>query len=80
VVFTRSFVLDGNFKLAHVKQKRPDDDVWLGDGHSMMTEQEPYLQHLATAIEIRQVRTIWNDACYCDSPNPSKQPVVGTER
>jgi hypothetical protein len=48
-------VLDGNFKLSHLKQKRPEDDVWLGDGHGMMTEQEPYLLHLATAIEIRQV-------------------------
>lgn len=56
MVFTRSLVLDGNFKLSHLKQKRPEDDVWLGDGHGMMTEQEPYLLHLATAVEIRQVR------------------------
>jgi hypothetical protein len=56
VVFTSSLVLDGNFKLSHLKQKRPEDDVWLADGHGMMMEQEPYLLHLATAIEIQQVR------------------------
>jgi hypothetical protein len=48
-------VLDGNFKLSHLKQKQLEDDVWLGDGHGMKTEEEPYLLHLATAIEIRQV-------------------------
>jgi hypothetical protein len=54
-VFTRGLVIDGNFKLAHLKQKRPDDDVWLADGHGMMTEEAPYQAHLAEAIEIREV-------------------------
>ena len=55
IVFTRGLVMDGNFKLAHVKQKNPDDDVWLSDGHGMMTEDGPYRQHLKEAIEIREV-------------------------
>jgi hypothetical protein len=49
-------VLDGNFKLAHVKQKRPEDDVWLSDGHGMMANQSRYIVHLNTALEEKEVR------------------------
>ena len=57
-VYTCGIVIDGNFKLAHVKQKRPEDDVWLADGHGMMTEQSWYKLHIITAVEERQVSVI----------------------
>jgi hypothetical protein len=47
--------MDRNFKLAHVKQKNPDDDVWLADGHGMVAEDGPYRQHIKNAVEIREV-------------------------
>jgi hypothetical protein len=50
-------VLDGNFKLAHVKQKSPEDDVWLADGHGMMAEQSRYEKHIVIAVEEKEVRT-----------------------
>jgi len=52
--------MDGNFKLAHVKQKRPEDDVWLADGHGMVTEQGRYKEHIVTAVEERDVSTMHN--------------------
>ncbi|TFK64685.1 hypothetical protein BDN72DRAFT_774275, partial [Pluteus cervinus] len=46
-LYTRSFVVDGNFVANHLKQKRPEDDVWLAEGTAMMTKREPYKEHLA---------------------------------
>ena len=51
----RSFVVDGNFTADHIKQKRPNDDVWLNDGVSMMTAREPYASHIALAKETKSV-------------------------
>jgi hypothetical protein len=51
----RSFVVDGNFTADHIKQKRPDDDVWLNDGTGMMTAREPYASHIAAAKEVKSV-------------------------
>lgn len=55
VVFTRSLVFDGNFSQSHLKQKRPDDDVWLTAGEGMMTERTRYEKHLQVAIEVKEV-------------------------
>lgn len=55
MVYSRGLVLDGNFKLAHVRQKRPEDDVWLSDGQAMMAEEGPYVAHLADVVELREV-------------------------
>ena len=49
--YTRGFVADGNFTAAHQKQAQPEDDVWLKDGDSFMTQRGPYLSHLWDAIE-----------------------------
>ncbi|TFK61330.1 hypothetical protein BDN72DRAFT_778352, partial [Pluteus cervinus] len=46
-LYTRSFVVDGNFVANHLKQKRPEDDVWLAAGTGMMTKRGPYEAHLA---------------------------------
>ena len=51
----RSFVVDGNFTADHIKQSRPNDDVWLSDGEGMMTERLNYEAHLKAAKDIKQV-------------------------
>lgn len=35
--------------------KRPDDDVWLADGHGFMVGKTAYNEHLESAVDIRQV-------------------------
>jgi len=52
----RSVVVDGNFKADHVKQKRPEDDVWLTSGEGVFTERTRYLRHLEVAKETKEVR------------------------
>jgi hypothetical protein len=48
-------VADGNFTADHIKQKRPQDDVWLSDGEGMMTAREPYTTHIKLAKETKDV-------------------------
>jgi hypothetical protein len=43
------FVIDGNFTAVHLRQKNPDNDVFLSDGTGYMTSREPYLKHLHAA-------------------------------
>ena len=54
--YTRSVVLDGNFKAQHHKMRDPEDDVPLADGHAFMVTDAPYKEHLKTAAEFREVR------------------------
>ena len=56
----RSFVSDGNFKANHLRQKRPEDDVWLTSGEGMMAERTAYASHLAIAQETTEVHA----TCY----------------
>ena len=51
----RSFVVDGNFTADHIKQTRPNDDVWLTDGEGMMTEKTSYNAHMKAAKDIPDV-------------------------
>jgi hypothetical protein len=51
----RSFVVDGNFTADHIKQTRPDDDVWLTDGEGFMTATGPYAVHIKKAVDPKQV-------------------------
>ncbi|KAF8547467.1 hypothetical protein OG21DRAFT_1527140 [Imleria badia] len=30
--YTRTFIMDGNFKAEHLQERRPDDQIWLMDG------------------------------------------------
>lgn len=55
VVYTRGFVMDGNFTAVHQKQKRPEDDVWLTDGDGFMVQQARYKAHLAVSKEVKEV-------------------------
>lgn len=49
-------VMDGNFTAEHLRTRRPDDDVWLGDGHGFMVAEARYKIHLAAAKESKQVK------------------------
>ena len=51
----RSFVVDGNFTADHIKQTRPNDDVWLTNGEGMMTEKTSYNAHMKAAKDIPDV-------------------------
>jgi hypothetical protein len=59
-LYTRVFVIDGNFTAVHLRQKNPETDVFLSDGTGYMTRREPYLKHLNAAkdwIEVSPTRT-----------------------
>ena len=51
MLYTRSFVTDGNFSADHLKQKRPEDDIWLLGGQGMLTGMAQYKEHLKVAVE-----------------------------
>jgi hypothetical protein len=52
----RTLVADGNFSADHIKMKMPDDDVKLTNGSGYMVEEQQFKEHLANAMEIKQVR------------------------
>jgi len=56
VLYTQSFVTDGNFSADHLKQKHPGDDIWLLQGQGMITGGERYKEHLKVAVEKYTVR------------------------
>jgi hypothetical protein len=47
--------MDGNFTADHLKQKRPDDDVWLTDGTGFMVSRAEYMDHLNIAKTYKEV-------------------------
>jgi hypothetical protein len=54
-LYTRQLAFDGNFSALHDRQKRPEDDVFLADGTSFMTERTAYQEHLKVALETKEV-------------------------
>jgi hypothetical protein len=48
-------VSDCNFKLQHMKMRRPDDDVALRDGRGFMVESTQYAAHLQNTVEAVKV-------------------------
>lgn len=57
---TRSLVVDGNFTADHIRQKRPADDVWLSEGHGMMTAAHPFKDYIAIATDTKEVGNFSN--------------------
>ena len=55
-LYTRQFVIDGNFTAVHLRQKYPENDVFLADGTGFMTQQAPYQEHLKVAKDQKEVR------------------------
>ncbi|KAI6120443.1 hypothetical protein EDD16DRAFT_1518803 [Pisolithus croceorrhizus] len=52
--YTRTVVMDGNFKVEHMHEWRPDDQVWLMDGHSFMVTNPRYWEYIATTPHITE--------------------------
>ncbi|KAG1783468.1 hypothetical protein EV702DRAFT_1176575 [Suillus placidus] len=50
--FTRSFVMDGNFKAEHLHPIKPFDEVWLSDGLGFMVGKDRYKMHLEEAADM----------------------------
>ncbi|KAG1800198.1 uncharacterized protein HD556DRAFT_1341629 [Suillus plorans] len=50
--YTRSFVMDGNFKAEHLHPIKPFDEVWLSDGLRFMVGKDRYKMHLAEAADM----------------------------
>ncbi|KAM6490262.1 hypothetical protein JOM56_014239, partial [Amanita muscaria] len=59
-VFQRMLAADGNFKADHVRQKNPDNDIWLWDGGGMAPNQYDYSQFLQIATERSTVSACQN--------------------
>ena len=55
-MYRPQIVVNGNMKLVHLRNRRPDDDVSLSDGELFMVKREPYAQHLALASDTQPVR------------------------
>ncbi|KAG1733457.1 hypothetical protein EDB19DRAFT_1896616 [Suillus lakei] len=49
--YTRSFVMDRNFKAEHLHPIKPFDEVWLSDGLGFMVGNNRYKKHLAEAAD-----------------------------
>ncbi|KAG1901809.1 uncharacterized protein F5891DRAFT_1221428 [Suillus fuscotomentosus] len=49
--YTRSFVMDGNFKAEHLHPIKPFNEVWLSDGLGFMVGKDRYKMHLAEAAD-----------------------------
>jgi len=49
--YTRSFVMDGNFKAEHLHPIKPFDEVWLSDGLGFMVGKDRYKKHLAESAD-----------------------------
>ena len=53
--YTRSFVMDGNFKAEHLHPIKPFDEVWLSDGLGFMVGKDRYKKHLAEAADTGKI-------------------------
>jgi len=51
--------MDGNFQAEHMRMKNPENDVSLSDGTGFMVSKKPYKSHLKSAVERRQVSSLF---------------------
>ncbi|KAI6094048.1 hypothetical protein EV401DRAFT_1807140, partial [Pisolithus croceorrhizus] len=58
--YTRTVVMDGNFKAEHMCEQRPDNQVWLMDGHGFMVTNPQYWQYIAATPHITEKSTCNN--------------------
>ncbi|KIK10821.1 hypothetical protein PISMIDRAFT_20066 [Pisolithus microcarpus 441] len=52
--YSRTVVMDGNFKVEHMHERRPDDQVWLMDGRGFMVANPPYQAYLKATPHIME--------------------------
>ncbi|KAG1884389.1 hypothetical protein F4604DRAFT_1677024 [Suillus subluteus] len=53
-LYSRSLVMDGNFKAEHLHPTHLEDEVWLTNGQSFMVARARYQAHLALAKDLAQ--------------------------
>ncbi|KAG1834638.1 hypothetical protein DFJ58DRAFT_847572 [Suillus subalutaceus] len=76
-LYTRSLVMDGNFKAEHLHPVHLDDEVWLTDGRCFMVARERYQAHLALAKDSAQ-RSECNNHRAVNQANVSRQKLEAT--
>ncbi|KAL4063352.1 hypothetical protein V8B97DRAFT_1920554 [Scleroderma yunnanense] len=54
--FTRTLVMDGNFKAKHMHSKDPSNEVWLMDGKGFIVESMPYKEYLKGITNVVESR------------------------
>ncbi|KAI6011836.1 hypothetical protein EDC04DRAFT_2609704 [Pisolithus marmoratus] len=52
--YTRTVVMDGNFKVEHMHEQRPDDQVWLMDGCGFMVTNLRYQEYIEATPHIME--------------------------
>ena len=57
-LFMRGFMMDGNFQAEHMRMRNPENNFPLSDGAGFMVGKKPYKEHLKSAVERWQVRSI----------------------
>ncbi|KAH9928247.1 hypothetical protein B0H21DRAFT_712169 [Amylocystis lapponica] len=53
LIYTRGFMMDGNFSAEHLKMRRPANDVAISDGTGFMVGEGRYKAHLKVAKEVK---------------------------
>jgi hypothetical protein len=66
--YIRQYAVDGNFTADHLKQKHPEDDVWLTDGTGFIVSRNDYLEHLKIAKTYKEVKKPLYPCCDSDIP------------
>ncbi|KAG1892841.1 uncharacterized protein F5891DRAFT_986362 [Suillus fuscotomentosus] len=76
-LFTRTLVMDGNFKAEHLHPVNPSDEVSLIDGLAFMVGDERYKSHLAVAQD-RVQKSDCNNHHAVNQANASRQKLEAT--
>ncbi|KAG1891922.1 uncharacterized protein F5891DRAFT_1197209 [Suillus fuscotomentosus] len=76
-IYTRSLVMDGNFKAEHLYPTHPEDEVWLTDGKGFMVARARYWAHLAVAQYLVQ-RSKCNNHRAVNQANASRHKLEAT--
>ncbi|KAG1840759.1 hypothetical protein F4604DRAFT_1690673 [Suillus subluteus] len=76
-LYTRSLVMDGNFKAKHLHPTRPEDEVWLTDGQCFMVARARYQAHLAISKDLAQ-RSECNNHRAVNQANTSRHKLEAT--
>ncbi|KAG2058517.1 hypothetical protein BDR06DRAFT_1030067 [Suillus hirtellus] len=76
-LYTRSLVMDRNFKAEHLHATNPADKVSLMDGHGFMVSNAMYKEHLAIAKDAVQ-QSECNNHCAVNLANASRHRLEAT--
>ncbi|KAG2113783.1 uncharacterized protein F5147DRAFT_650200 [Suillus discolor] len=76
-LFTRTLVMDGNFKAEHLHPVNPSDEVSLMDGLAFMVGDERYKSHLSVAQD-RVQKSDCNNHHAVNQANASRQKLEAT--